>query len=155
MTAVTATRRPAVPAGYELVAPATAGHLRVLSVGGVQLDLDGLRLWVDGRQVHLPLKEFELLRELMQQAGRVISRRELLDRIWGKDYADVNKTLEVHIKRLRAKVEADCHRPERIRTVRGVGYIFDLADPTAPDATAAEPSEPPGLAGAAALREGR
>jgi two-component system response regulator RegX3 len=113
---------------YEALSPATVGHLRLLRASGVELDIDGLRAWVEGQLVHLPLKEFEVLRALMESAGKVLSRRDLLDRAWGSGYADNNKTLEVHIGRLRRKLEPCPESPERIRTVRGVGYIFDLTD---------------------------
>jgi two-component system response regulator RegX3 len=131
MSTVTVTR-PSLPAGYEAIAPTTAGHLRVLVIGGVHLDLDGVRTWVDGTQVPLALKEFEVLRELMLNAGRVLTRRQLLDHVWGEGYAETNKTLDVHIKRVRAKIEKDPRHPVHIRTVRGVGYVFDLADDDAP-----------------------
>jgi len=113
---------------YEALSPATVGHLRLLSASGVQLDIDGLRAWVDGRLIHLALKEFQVLQALMENAGKVLTRRDLLDRVWGSGYADNNKTLEVHIRRLRRKLEPRPDTTERIRTVRGVGYIFDLTD---------------------------
>jgi two-component system response regulator RegX3 len=97
-----------------------------LRVGDIELQLDGHRLLVRGTPVHLPHKEFVLLRQLMDNAGRVVSRRELLDNAWGPDRSDVRNYLEVHIRRLRTKIESDVDRPTRIRTVRGVGYIFDL-----------------------------
>jgi two-component system, OmpR family, response regulator RegX3 len=76
--------------------------------------------------VHLSHKEFVILRQLMENAGRVVTRRELLDNAWGPDKADVRNYLEVHTRRLRTKIESDVDRPTRIRTVRRVGYIFDL-----------------------------
>ncbi|MGH3671143.1 MAG: winged helix-turn-helix domain-containing protein, partial [Pseudonocardiaceae bacterium] len=84
------------------------------------------RLVVRGIPIHLPHKEFVILRQLMENAGRVVPRRELLDNAWGPDRADVRNYLEVHIRRLRAKIESDVAMPTRIRTVRGVGYVFDL-----------------------------
>ena len=76
--------------------------------------------------MHLPRKEFVILQQLMDNAGRVVTRRELLDNAWGPDRADVRNYLEVHIRRLRTKIESAVDRPMYIRTVRGVGYIFDL-----------------------------
>lgn len=76
--------------------------------------------------MHLTHKEFMILQQLMNNAGRVVTRRELLDNAWGPDRADVRNYLEVHIRRLRTKIESDACRPTCIRTVRGVGYIFDL-----------------------------
>ncbi len=111
---------------YLSVDPRTLGRLRILRVGDVELQLDGHRLLVRGAPVHLPHKEFVILRQLMDNAGRVVTRRELLDNAWGPDRADVRNYLEVHIRRLRTKVESDADRPSHIRTVRGVGYIFDL-----------------------------
>lgn len=111
---------------YLSVDPRTVGRLRVLKVGDVELQLDGYRLLVRGTPVHLPHKEFVILRQLMDNAGRVVTRRELLDNAWGPDKADVRNYLEVHIRRLRTKVEINVNQPTRIRTVRRVGYIFDL-----------------------------
>ena len=110
---------------YLSVDPQTLGRLRVLRVGDVELQLDGHRLVVRGIPVHLPYKEFVILRQLMDNAGRVLTRRMLLDNAWGPGRADVGNYLEVHIRRLRTKIESDAGRPTRIRTVRGVGYIFD------------------------------
>ena len=78
-----------------------------------------------GRSVHLPLKEFELLEVLMANAGRVVSRERLIDAVWGRDHVGDTKTLDVHVKRLRAKIEADTARPTRITTIRGLGYRFE------------------------------
>jgi DNA-binding response OmpR family regulator len=111
---------------YLSVDPQTLGRLRVLRVGDVELQLDGHRLVVRGTPVHLPGKEYVILRQLMDNAGRVVTRRELLDNAWGPDHADTRNYLEVHIRRLRGRIECDTGRPTRIRTVRGVGYIFDL-----------------------------
>jgi DNA-binding response OmpR family regulator len=114
------------PCRYLSVDPQTHGRLRILKIGDVELQLDGHRLLVRGKPVHLPHKEFVILRQLMDNAGRVVTRRELLDNAWGSERADVRNYLEVHIRRIRTKVESDVDRPTRIRTVRGVGYIFDL-----------------------------
>jgi two-component system response regulator RegX3 len=111
---------------YRSVDPQTLGRLRVLRIGDVELQLDGHRLFVRGTPVHLPHKEFVILRQLMDNAGRVVTRQELLDNAWGPDRADVRNYLEVHIRRLRTKIEGDVDRPTHIRTVRGVGYVFDL-----------------------------
>jgi two-component system, OmpR family, response regulator RegX3 len=111
---------------YLSIDPQTLGHLRILRVGDVELQLDGHRLLVRGTPVHLPHKEFVILWQLMDNVGRVVTRRELLDNAWGPDRTDVRNYLEVHIRRLRTKIESDSRKPTRIRTVRGVGYIFDL-----------------------------
>jgi DNA-binding response OmpR family regulator len=111
---------------YVAVDPATRGRLRVLRIGDVELQLDGHQLLVRGTPANLPHKEFLILRHLMDNAGRVITRRELLDNAWGPDHTTVRNYLEVHIRRLRIKIENDTDKPTYIRTVRGVGYIFDL-----------------------------
>jgi two-component system response regulator RegX3 len=80
---------------------------------------------IRGEQVRLPLKEFELLEILLTNAGRVLPRETLIDRVWGTDYVGDTKTLDVHIKRLRAKVEQDPSVPTRIVTIRGLGYKYD------------------------------
>ena len=118
---------------YSLVDPHTLGRLRVLRIGDIELELDGHQLLVRGTPVHLPHKEFVILRHLMDNAGRVVTRRELLDHAWGPDQANARKNyLEVHIRRLRLKIESDPNRPNYIRTVRKVGYIFDLPHTTSP-----------------------
>jgi two-component system response regulator RegX3 len=96
-----------------------------LAVGEVVLDPDEHRVTIDGEEVALPLKEFELLHLLLANAGRVLPRETLIDRVWGSDYVGDTKTLDVHIKRLRAKVEPDPATPTRIITYRGLGYKFD------------------------------
>ena len=93
-----------------------------VTVGGVSLDPDEHRVHVDGLEVQLPLKEFELLHLLLANAGRVLSRDVLIDRVWGSDYVGDTKTLDVHVKRLRSKLEADPANPVRIVTMRGLGY---------------------------------
>ncbi|GII02936.1 response regulator transcription factor [Planobispora takensis] len=97
----------------------------VLTVGPVRMDVDRHIVAVRGEQVQLPLKEFELLEMLLRNAGRVLTRGQLIDRVWGADYVGDTKTLDVHVKRLRAKVEADPSDPRCILTVRGLGYKFD------------------------------
>ncbi len=98
-----------------------------LSVGQVCLDPDEHLVTVDGEAVTMPLKEFELLHLLMANAGRVLARETLIDRVWGSDYVGDTKTLDVHIKRIRAKIEPDPSRPQRIVTIRGLGYKFERA----------------------------
>lgn len=93
-----------------------------LEVAGVRLDPDRYEVTVNGRPVELPPKEFALLQLLLHNAGRVLTREVLIDRVWGADYVGDTKTLDVHIKRLRHRVERDPHHPEVITTVRGVGY---------------------------------
>ena len=96
----------------------------ILEGGGVRLDPDRFEVTVRGDQVHLPRKEFELLELLMENAGRVLTRETLIDRIWGPDYFGDTRTLDVHIKRLRAKCEEDPHTPKHLLTIRGLGYKF-------------------------------
>jgi two-component system response regulator RegX3 len=97
----------------------------VLEVGGIRLDQERHEVSVRGTQVNLPLKEFELLELLMENRNRVLTRQTLIDRVWGYDYVGDTKTLDVHVKRLRARVEEDRRDPKLIVTVRGVGYRFD------------------------------
>jgi len=96
-----------------------------LAVGDVVLDPDEHRVTINGEDVALQLKEFELLHLLLANAGRVLPRETLIDRVWGSDYVGDTKTLDVHIKRLRSKVEPDPTSPTRIITYRGLGYKFD------------------------------
>ncbi|MBM3675313.1 MAG: response regulator transcription factor [Actinobacteria bacterium] len=110
-----------VPAGEEL----TGTHQEVIEIGDVRLDSGRHEVAVRGELVALPLKEFELLELLLANAGRVLTRDVLIDRIWGPNYFGDTKTLDVHVKRLRAKVEDDPTHPTRIVTVRGVGYRFE------------------------------
>lgn len=95
-----------------------------LSIGGVALDPERHEVTVDGEVVTMPLKEFELLELLMANAGKVVTRDVLFDRVWGYDYIGDSKTLDVHVKRLRSKVEPDPSNPSRIVTIRGLGYKF-------------------------------
>ncbi|HLM63597.1 MAG TPA: response regulator transcription factor [Acidimicrobiales bacterium] len=96
-----------------------------LEVGDVRLDAERHEVEIRGEPVRLPLKEFELLEILLANAGRVLPRDTLIDRVWGTDYVGDTKTLDVHIKRLRAKVEKDPSVPTRIVTIRGLGYKYD------------------------------
>jgi two-component system, OmpR family, response regulator RegX3 len=97
----------------------------VLSGGRVTLDIDRHTVAVDGREIAMPLKEFELLEVLMRNAGRVMTRGQLIDRVWGTDYFGDTKTLDVHIKRIRSRIEAAPGDPEMLVTVRGLGYRFE------------------------------
>jgi two-component system response regulator RegX3 len=101
------------------------GSESVVRVGGVALDPDEHRVTVDGAEVNLPLKEFEVLHLLLANAGRVLTRETLIDRVWGSDYVGDTKTLDVHIKRLRGKIEFDPSSPARIVTIRGLGYKYE------------------------------
>ncbi len=103
------------------------GGLGPIVVGAVSLDPDEHVVRVDGESLTLPLKEFELLHVLLQNAGRVLPRETLIDRVWGTDYVGDTKTLDVHIKRLRSKVETDPAAPTRIVTIRGLGYKYERA----------------------------
>jgi two-component system response regulator RegX3 len=97
----------------------------VIEIGDVRLDAARHEVQVRGEGVPLPLKEFELLELLLANAGRVLTRDVLIDRVWGSNYYGDTKTLDVHVKRLRAKIEDDPAHPERIVTVRGVGYRYE------------------------------
>jgi two-component system, OmpR family, response regulator RegX3 len=103
-----------------------------LEVGDVRLDVARHEVFVRDGLVALPLKEFELLELLLSNAGRVLTRDVLIDRIWGPNYYGDTKTLDVHVKRLRAKIEADPANPARIVTVRGVGYRYEKTRATTP-----------------------
>jgi two-component system, OmpR family, response regulator RegX3 len=104
---------------------ATETSAPTLAVGPVRMDVDRHVVTVDGAPVQLPLKEFELLELLLRNAGRVLTRGQLIDRIWGADYVGDTKTLDVHVKRLRSKVEPSPSNPRHIVTVRGLGYKFE------------------------------
>ena len=97
----------------------------VLEAGPVRMDVERHVVTVDGATVTMPLKEFELLELLLRNAGRVMTRGMLIDRIWGSDYVGDGKTLDVHVKRLRAKIEPDPAIPVHLVTVRGLGYKFE------------------------------
>jgi two-component system, OmpR family, response regulator RegX3 len=96
-----------------------------LEAGPVRMDVDRHVVSVGGEPVAMPLKEFELLELLLRNAGRVLTRGQLIDRVWGSDYVGDTKTLDVHVKRLRGKVEPDPASPKHIVTVRGLGYKFE------------------------------
>jgi two-component system, OmpR family, response regulator RegX3 len=97
----------------------------VLEAAGVRMDVARHELSVNGERIKLALKEFELLEMLLRNAGRVMTRGQLIDRIWGSDYVGDTKTLDVHIKRLRTKIEPDPANPQYLITVRGLGYKFE------------------------------
>lgn len=101
----------------------------VIEVGDVRVDHERHEVTVRGEEVRLPLKEFELLALLLENAGRVLTRETLIDRVWGADYVGDTKTLDVHIKRLRSKVESDPASPSRIVTIRGLGYKYEAPRP--------------------------
>jgi two-component system response regulator RegX3 len=96
-----------------------------LEAGPVRMDVDRHTVSVSGETVSLPLKEFELLEMLLRNAGRVLTRGQLIDRIWGADYVGDTKTLDVHVKRLRAKIEPEPASPRHLVTVRGLGYKYE------------------------------
>lgn len=102
------------------------GDIGIMTVGPVRMDTDRHQVTVNGVNISLPLKEFELLEFLMRNSGRVLTRVQLIDRVWGSDYVGDTKTLDVHIKRLRAKIEVDPANPIFIQTVRGLGYKLEL-----------------------------
>ncbi|MBA2417418.1 MAG: response regulator [Nocardioidaceae bacterium] len=96
-----------------------------LESGRVRMDIDRHVVSVDGSDTRLPLKEFELLEMFLRNAGRVLTRGQLIDRVWGADYVGDTKTLDVHVKRLRAKIESDPANPRLLVTVRGLGYKYE------------------------------
>ena len=97
----------------------------ILEAGGVRIDVERHVVSVRGEELSMPLKEFELLEILVRNSGRVMTRGQLIDRIWGEDYVGGTKTLDVHVKRLRAKVEENPSEPQLLTTVRGLGYKFE------------------------------
>jgi len=101
------------------------GESRVLEAGSVRMDVERHTVLVNGHAVTLPLKEFDLLEYLLRNSGRVLTRGQLIDRVWGADYVGDTKTLDVHVKRLRSKIEADPAKPEHLVTVRGLGYKLE------------------------------
>ncbi len=98
---------------------------RILEAGRVRMDVERHTVAVDGDEISMPLKEFELLELLMRNAGRVLTRGQLIDRVWGSDYFGDTKTLDVHIKRIRSKIEHTPSEPVMLVTVRGLGYRFE------------------------------
>jgi two-component system response regulator RegX3 len=98
----------------------------LLTAGSVRMDIDKHQVTVNSVAVTFPLKEFELLEFLMRNSGRVLTRSQLIDRVWGNDYFGDTKTLDVHIKRLRAKIEEDPANPKMIHTIRGLGYKLEI-----------------------------
>jgi two-component system, OmpR family, response regulator RegX3 len=98
---------------------------QVLSAGPVRMDVERHVVTVDGEEIPLPLKEFDLLEYLLRNVGRVLTRGQLIDRVWGADYVGDTKTLDVHVKRLRSKIEPDPSSPRHLVTVRGLGYKFE------------------------------
>jgi two-component system, OmpR family, response regulator RegX3 len=96
-----------------------------LETGRIRMDVERHIVTVDGERIQLPLKEFELLEYLLRNVGRVLTRGQLIDRVWGADYVGDTKTLDVHVKRLRSKIEADPANPVALTTVRGLGYKLD------------------------------
>jgi two-component system, OmpR family, response regulator RegX3 len=96
-----------------------------VEAGPVRMDVERHVVTVDGQAVAMPLKEFELLELLLRNAGRVLTRMQLIDRVWGSDYVGDTKTLDVHVKRLRGKIEPDPASPRHLVTVRGLGYKFE------------------------------
>ena len=97
-----------------------------IEAGSVRIDIERHVVWVRGENITMPLKEFDLLEFLVRNSGRVLTRNQLIDRVWGADYVGDTKTLDVHIKRLRAKIEIDPSSPVHINTVRGLGYKFEV-----------------------------
>ena len=102
-----------------------SGDLGLISAGPVSIDIDRHLVTINGSTISLPLKEFELLEFLARNKGRVLTRTQLIDRVWGSDYFGDTKTLDVHVKRLRAKIEKDPANPVYIQTIRGLGYKFE------------------------------
>jgi two-component system response regulator RegX3 len=97
----------------------------VLEAGDVRMDVERHEVEVAGVRVQMPLKEFELLELLLENVNRVLTRGQIIDRVWGSDYFGDTKTLDVHVKRIRSKIEADPARPKHLVTVRGLGYKFE------------------------------
>ena len=104
---------------------ATAEVSGVITAGPISIDIDRHLVMINGAATSLPLKEFELLEFLLRNKGRVLTRTQLIDRVWGSDYFGDTKTLDVHIKRLRGKIESDPANPVYIQTIRGLGYKFE------------------------------
>ena len=105
--------------------PNTAIDSGILKAGPVVMDLDRHTVTVNGEQIQMPLKEFELLELLIENVNRVLTRGQIIDRVWGSNYFGDTKTLDVHVKRVRSKIEEDPSRPKHLLTVRGLGYKFE------------------------------
>ncbi|MCF2707015.1 response regulator transcription factor [Arcanobacterium haemolyticum] len=103
------------------------GEEEILKVGRIKMDTEAHVVWVDGEQVAMPLREFELLELFMRNPGRVLTRGQILDRVWGLDYLGDSKTLDVHVKRIRSRIEEDPSSPVALQTVRGLGYKLTAA----------------------------
>jgi two-component system response regulator RegX3 len=103
----------------------TDSNSAIQAAGNIRMDVERHQVTVNGTLINLPLKEFELLEFLMRNEGRVLTRGQLIDRVWGGDYYGDTKTLDVHIKRLRSKIEEDSANPQLIQTIRGLGYKFE------------------------------
>jgi two-component system response regulator RegX3 len=106
-------------------APEATDKTGILEVGAVRMDVDRHIVQVHGEKISMPLKEFELLELLLENANRVLTRGQIIDRVWGSNYFGDTKTLDVHIKRIRSKIEDDPARPVHLLTVRGLGYKFE------------------------------
>ena len=115
--------------GRDAAADVDLSSEEVITVGDVTVDHQRHEVTVRGQEVRLPLKEFELLWLLLDNAGRVLTRDTLIDRVWGPDYVGDTKTLDVHVKRLRGKIEDDPASPVRIVTIRGLGYKYEVPRP--------------------------
>ena len=98
----------------------------ILKAGPVSMDLERHIVTVNGEKIQMPLKEFELLELLMENVNRVLTRGQIIDRVWGSNYFGDTKTLDVHVKRIRSKIEEDPSRPRFLTTVRGLGYKFEV-----------------------------
>ncbi len=118
-------RRGGDDAEAALGGPGSPGGAAVLAAGPVRMDVERHTVTVAGEEIPLPLKEFDLLEYLLRNVGRVLTRGQLIDRVWGADYVGDTKTLDVHVKRLRAKIEPDPSAPAHLVTVRGLGYKYD------------------------------
>jgi two-component system response regulator RegX3 len=104
----------------------SAGPSSILEAGPIRLDAERHKVFVDDKPISLPLKEFELLEYLMENVNRVLTRGQIIDRVWGSNYYGDTKTLDVHVKRIRSKIETDPKDPTLIVTVRGLGYKFEI-----------------------------
>ncbi len=113
----------------ETYTPSDEPSSEIMELGPIILDIDSRRCYVSGEEIKLRKKEFALLRSLLENPGRVMTREVLIDRVWGDDYVGDTKTLDVHIKRLRTLIEFDPKNPIHITTIRGVGYRFELTKP--------------------------